>query len=139
MLRNSKGISLLEIMIWVVILMLCAAIAIPNIRTLRDNANVKDNMRIAKIAMVSFGLRNNGPYATGPSDATPDGQTVEYQCPEHHWPRNPITGERSQPTWGSPPNKPGEFGFTVVRPDSFIIEGCGKDGRLLEYTLTSAD
>src|SRR6267143_63216 len=66
MIRNSKGFTLIELMIVVVIIGILAAIAIPNFIAMQNRAkegSTKANMHTFQLAAEDYGVQNDGVYA----------------------------------------------------------------------------
>jgi prepilin-type N-terminal cleavage/methylation domain-containing protein len=132
MLRNTKGFTLIELMIVVVIIGILAAIAIPNFISMQDRAregSVKSNMHTLQLAVEDFAVQNDGTYPIAA-----DGPAVEALLPSGAVPNNPFTAVPTVITWGGVAGAQGDLGYVVPLLNQYQISGYGS-AALLALTL----
>jgi prepilin-type N-terminal cleavage/methylation domain-containing protein len=99
--RTSKGFTLVEIMIVVLIIGILLAIAVPNFITARTNSRVQTciaNLKQIDTAKEQFAMANGLIQGAAVNDATD-------LCPTYmpEWPSGPITGVYAAGAVGSDP------------------------------------
>ena len=115
---NTRGFTLIEMAIAILVIGILAVIAIPNFATMVSRAKeaaVKSNCHTVQIAAEDFALQNDGVYAADVENSqTMSGKTLTDLLPSGHLMQNPFTKQLSVPNNGVAAN-PGEVGYACVQ------------------------
>ncbi len=134
MLRNSKGFTLVELIIVIVFLGLLAACLMPPYFKMRDAAKegvTKGNMHTLQLAVEDFAADHDGVYPTAV-----DAQAVIALLPGGVSPTNPFTSAPSNIVWGGLPAMPGDLGYEIPAMNQYNIAAFGAK-KLLALKLSN--
>ena len=130
--RISRGFTLIELMIVVVIIGILAAIAIPNFVAMQARSkegSTKSNMHTFQVMAEDYGVQNDGKYATNASDV------AALLPPNFHNPFDNSTGagnsweDRTNPS-AAPAAKSGLTSYADSTGTIYNIKGFGKAAAL---------
>lgn len=126
--ERSKGFTLIELAIVVMIIGILAAIIIPNYMRFADRAKealVRENVHVIQTGVESFSVQRLGTY---PQQA--DEADLLLHMPNGAYPRNPYTNAVTAVLWNANPADPGEISITNLSGGGYMLLGFGTDGIL---------
>ena len=151
--RGSRGFTLIELMIVVVVLGILVAIALPNYMNVTRRAKiaqVKTSMHTVQVTVEDFSARNNGQYPANAAATTSDGAlTFANLLPGGAMPMNPFTNVATNLDWsnalGSVPvtDGPGGIALNVTQSvaggafDMYDILGNDEFGTQLSQVMSN--
>ncbi|MBI4093200.1 MAG: prepilin-type N-terminal cleavage/methylation domain-containing protein [Candidatus Kerfeldbacteria bacterium] len=139
---KRNGFTVIELMIYVVIAGILAAIAIPNFIALQNRAKDKitrSNMHMVQLACEHYAIQNDGVYSCRAEDIVP------FVPPSL---KNPWNGKSAEVVFlgHAPADRPFGKGTLIVHPRTvngvdtggYVVRGVGFDGTLMSLQLTDA-
>ena len=137
--RNSKGFTLIELMIVVVIIGILAAIAIPNFIAMQNRAkegSTKANMHTLQLSAEDYGVQNDGIYSN-----LCDASHIANLLPANF--KNPFSAATAGGAWEDRPTfaaaattTAGLVSYADSATSQYNIKGHGKTAAI-NLTLTS--
>ena len=127
--KGTKGFTLIELMIVVVIIGILAAIAIPNFIAMQNRAkegSTKANMHTLQLAAEDYGVAYDGVYATAVATM------IDVRLPATY--KNPFDGSvGANNAWetrgsmgGNPASTPGIASYADSANNTYNIKGYGR-------------
>ncbi|UCG50483.1 MAG: prepilin-type N-terminal cleavage/methylation domain-containing protein [Candidatus Latescibacterota bacterium] len=122
--NHSKGFTLIELMIVVIIIGLLAAIAIPNFQRLirrSKEGSVRSNIHVIQTGVEVFAVDHGAVYPQPADDAE-----LQSLLPGAVYPTNPFTRNITVVLWNADPANPGEISITNLPGGGYTLKGHGQ-------------
>ncbi len=138
---KTKGFTLIELMIVVVIIGILASVGVANFMRMQSNSKeavVKSNCHTVQLASETWALDNDGVYAADLTDASLTGETIVDLLPRSSLIENPFSRAATEPVDGAA-SAPGETGYEPVVDVNgviigYVITGHGRGGQICRYS-----
>jgi type II secretion system protein G len=121
--RDSKGFTVIELMMVVVIIGLIAAITIPNYMKFTKRAKeavVQENVHMLQLAMEDYCVEMLGAYPTQAEEAD-----LLAKLPMGRYPENPFSKAQTVLAWQADPANPGEIAIFNLPGGGYRLRAMG--------------
>jgi prepilin-type N-terminal cleavage/methylation domain-containing protein len=129
----SKGFTIIELMIVIMVIGIIAAIAIPNYIKFAKRAKeavVLENTHTVQLAMESFSVDRLGVYPQAADEAE-----VLLLLPNGRYPDNPFTNAETAVHWNADPVSPGEISIFNLPGGGYMLRPHGATALLNDIVV----
>ena len=131
--QGSKGFTIIELMIVIMVIGIIAAIAIPNYIKFAKRAKeavVLDNAHTVQLAMEDFCIDQLGTYPTATEEAE-----LLLLLPQGRYPENPFTNAETAVHWNADPAQPGEISIFNLPGGGYMLRPRGAETLLNDVVV----